>query len=251
MLPESTTGRRWFEISGQVLVVYSVVVFYLEAELVSRGASQASSDFWIWNERVLLPLFCGEYVFRWKHARNRLRYPFTLLAFIDLVAIVPSLIGLTVGLRSLKLVRLLPLLWMLKLYRYDDALQRVMHGFRRVSRELSVVGFVAGIVLVASSMAMYELEREAQPEKFGHLSDALWWSFVTLTTVGYGDIYPITMPGRVVAVGTMLVGIGVLGTFISLVGSSFLTSMREGDIADSTPLPIPEPLPTPRYRKAG
>ena len=120
-----------------------------------------------------------------------------------------------------------------------------------MSRELSVVGFVAGIVLVASSMAMYELEREAQPEKFGHLSDALWWSFVTLTTVGYGDIYPITMPGRVVAVGTMLVGIGVLGTFISLVGSSFLTSMRDGDIADSTPLPIPEPLPTPRYRKAG
>lgn len=251
MLPESTTGRRWFEISGQLLVGYSVVVFYLESELVSRGVPQAASSFWIWNERVLLALFCGEYVFRWKHSRNPLRYPFTLLAFIDLVAIVPSLIGLTVGLRSLKFVRLLPLLWMLKLYRYDDALQRVMHGFRRVGRELAVVGFVAGVVLVASSMAMYELEREAQPEKFGHLSDALWWSFVTLTTVGYGDIYPITIPGRIVAVGTMMVGIGVLGTFISLVGSSFLTSMRDGRLVDATPLPLPDRTPAERYRKAG
>jgi voltage-gated potassium channel len=253
MLPESTTGRRWFEISGQLLVVYSVVVFYLEAELVSRGARQASSSFWIWNERALLSLFCSEYVFRWWHAKNRLRYPFTLLAFIDALAIVPSLVVLTAGLRSLKFVRLLPLLWMLKLYRYDDALHRVMRGFRRVGRELGVVGFVAGVVLIASSMAMYELEREAQPDKFGHLSDALWWSFVTLTTVGYGDIYPITGPGRVVAVGTMLVGIGVLGTFISLIGSSFLSSMRDGSLQDaghSTPFPMAEPVPT-QYRKAG
>ncbi len=251
MLPESSTGRRWFEISGQLLVVYSVLVFYIEAELVSRGSPHVASSFWLWNERALLALFCGEYAFRWAHAQNRLRYPFTLLAFIDLVAIVPSLFGLTVGLRSLKLVRLLPLLWMLKLYRYDDALQRVMHGFRRVRRELGVVGFVTGIVLIASSMAMYELERGAQPEKFGRLSDAVWWAFVTLTTVGYGDLYPITIPGRLVAAGTMLVGIGVLGTFISLIGSSFLTSMRsDSAIRSAAPHSILEPPDQP-YRKAG
>jgi voltage-gated potassium channel len=233
MLPETSTGRRWFELCGQLLVLYSIVVFSMEAELLPVGAPRAASGFWLWNERLLLGLFIGEYLFRWYHASNRVRYPFTLLAAIDLVAIVPSLVGLAVNLRSLKLVRILPLLWMFKFYRYNDALQRVMHGFRRVGHELAVVSFVAVIVLLASSVAMHELERQAQPEKFGRLSDALWWSFVTLTTVGYGDMYPVTAAGRIVAVITMLVGIGVLGTFLSLVGSSFLTTMRDADGLDA------------------
>ena len=227
MLPESSTGRRWFEMSGQLLVLYSVVVFYMESELTDPAAPRAAQGFWLWNERLLLALFCGEYLFRWAAASNRRRYPFTLLAAIDLLAILPSLVGLTVGFRSLKMVRILPLLWMLKLHRYNDAAQRVLSGFRRVKHELAVVGFVAILVVLASSIAMHEFEREAQPDKFAHLSDAVWWSFVTLTTVGYGDLYPVTAGGRIVAVGTMLVGISVLGTFLSLVGSSFLTTMRE------------------------
>jgi len=229
MLPESSTGRRWFELSGQLLVLYSIVVFYMESEQMPGGAPRAASGFWLWNERVLVGLFISEYLFRWYHARNRLRYPFTLLAAIDLAAILPSVLGLTLHVRSLKLVRVLPMLWMFKLYRYNDALQRVMHGFRRVGHELAVVGFVAVIVLLTSSLAMHEFERHAQPEQFGRLSDALWWSFVTLTTVGYGDLYPVTGAGRIVAVITMIVGIGVLGTFLSLIGSSFLTTMRESE----------------------
>jgi voltage-gated potassium channel len=232
MLSESSTGRRWFELSGQLLVLYSVVVFYMESEFTAAGSPRAAQGFWLWNERLLLALFCGEYLVRWASASDRRRYPFTLLAAIDLLAIVPSIVGLTVGFRSLKMIRILPLLWMLKLHRYNDALQRVLHGFRRVGHELSVVGFVAILVVLASSIAMHEFEREAQPDKFGHLSDAVWWSFVTLTTVGYGDLYPVTGGGRIVAVGTMLVGIGVLGTFLSLVGSSFLTTMREQERAD-------------------
>lgn len=239
MLSESSTGRRWFEMSGQLLVLYSVVVFYMESELSTPGSPRAAEGFWLWNERLLLVLFCGEYLFRWSSAGNRRRYPFTLLAAVDLLAILPSIVGLTVGFRSLKMVRLLPLLWMFKLHRYNDALQRVLHGFRRVKHELSVVGCVAVIVVLSSSIAMHEFEREAQPDKFGHLSDAVWWSFVTLTTVGYGDLYPVTAGGRIVAVGTMIVGIGVLGTFLSLVGSSFLTTMRE---SDSTPHQLPDEL---------
>jgi len=255
MLPESSTGRRWFELSGQVLVLYSVLVFYMESELLAPGTPRAASGFWLWNERALLVLFCGEYLFRWAHARNRLRYPITLLAVIDLLAILPSIVDLTVGFRSLKLMRLLPLLWMFKVYRYDDALQRVMHGFRRVRHELAVVGFVTVVVVLASSVAMHEFEREAQPQAFGHLTDAVWWSIVTLTTVGYGDLSPVTLAGRVVAVLTMLVGIGVLGTFLSLVGSSFLTTMRHEESSAEDHVLGPrasevEPDAT-RYRKAG
>jgi voltage-gated potassium channel len=102
-----------------------------------------------------------------------------------------------------------------------------MHGFRKVRHELAVVGFVVIIVVMFSSMAMHQFEHDEQPEKFGSLADSMWWSFVTLTTVGYGDLYPVTLGGRLVAVVTMILGIGIFGTFISLIGSSFLSTMRE------------------------
>jgi voltage-gated potassium channel len=178
-------------------------------------------------------------LFRWARAKDPLRYPFTALALVDLAAIGPALLGLTVTLRSLKLLRILPLLWVFKLYRYNQALQNVVGGFLRVRRELAVVGFLTVIVVLSSALAMHEFERQAQPEKFGRLSDALWWSFVTLTTVGYGDSYPVTGAGRVIAVVTMLVGIGTLGTFISLLGGSLLATMRESDDADERRPAVP------------
>jgi voltage-gated potassium channel len=239
------TRQRWFELTAQALVLYSIVVFYMESELAAPDAPKAATGFWLWNERVLLALFTGEYLWRWAKARDRFRYPLTPLAIVDLLAIGPSLVGLTMNFRSLKLLRILPLLWIFKLYRYNQALQNVLSGFRRVKSELAVVGFVALVVHLFSAVAMHELERQAQPDRFGTLSDSLWWSVVTMTTVGYGDAYPVTGAGRVVAVATMLVGIGVLGTFISLIGSSFLATMRTGDShrpEQAQALPLSGPL---------
>lgn len=239
MPPEVSTGRRWFELTAQVVVLYSVVVFYMESELSVPGSDRVKAGFWLWNERALLILFSAEYIYRWARAKNRLRHPFTLLAVVDLLAIGPSMVGPTLNFRALKLLRILPLLWMLKLYRYNNALQNVLRGFRKVGHELAVVGFVAIVVLFFSAAAMHEFEHQAQPEKFGRLSDSLWWSFVTLTTVGYGDSFPITGAGRAVAVVTMLVGIGVLGTFISLVGTSFLATMGKDEQAADTAAAVP------------
>lgn len=251
---EKLLRQRWFEVAGQVAVLYSIVVFYLESEITPPGSPRASDGFWLWNERLLLVVFSLEYLARWGVAKNRWRHPLTPLAAIDLLAIAPSAFGLVGHFRSLKLLRLLPLLWMFKLYRYNRALQTVLLGFRRVFHELVVVSYVAVIVLLASAIAMREFEGPAQPEKFGRLFDAIWWSFVTLTTVGYGDLVPITAGGRIVAIVTMLVGIGILGTFISLIGSSFLATMREQDSSDANPQAAlqwrPEPAAWPQ-RKAG
>ncbi len=226
MLSESNIMGRRFEIASQLLVFYSIVVFYMEAELTGPGTARASSGFWLWNERLVLTLFTLEYVFRWSRAKNRLHYPFTPLALLDLLVIAPALVGATMNLRTLKVLRILPLLWMLKLYRYNRALQTVLSAFHKVRHELAVVGIATAMVLLFSAVALHELERHAQPERFGRLSGALWWSLVTLTTVGYGDYYPITAAGRLVAAVTMLVGIGILGTFFSLLGSSLLANMR-------------------------
>jgi voltage-gated potassium channel len=241
MLSHLSAGKRWFELTAQLIVLYSVVVFYIESEINEPGASHAAAGFWLWNERVLVALFSTEYVFRWAQAKDRFRYPWTPLAIVDLLAIGPAFVGVSLNLRSLKLLRILPLLWFFKLYGYNQALQNVILGFRKVRHELAVVGFTALVVVLSSSMALHEFERHAQPEKFGRLSDALWWSIVTLTTVGYGDSYPITGAGRFIAVVTMLLGIGILGTFISLVGGSFLTTMRAGDGPDERVPTVPMP----------
>jgi voltage-gated potassium channel len=234
-------GRR-FEIASQLLVLYSIVVFYMEAELAGPGQVRASSGFWLWSERLVLTLISLEYLFRWSRAKNRWRYPITPLALLDLLVIAPALVGATMNLRTLRLLRILPLLWMLKLYRYNRALQTVLSAFYKVRRELAVIGIAASMVLLFSAVALHELERHAQPERFGRLSGALWWSLVTLTTVGYGDYYPITTAGRLVAAVTMLVGIGILGTFFSLLGSSLLANMRaeqsHGEEATTAPFPM-------------
>jgi voltage-gated potassium channel len=226
MLSQPGTRHRRWEIASQLLVLYSIVTFYLEAEVVGPGELRAASGFWLWNERLVVTLFCLEYALRWALSRDRVRYPLTPLALVDLVAIAPAVAGLSMNLRTLRILRILPLLWMFKLYRYNRALQSMLAAFRKVQAELVVTGLAAAMVLVFSAVALHELERQAQPDKFGRLSDALWWSLVTMTTVGYGDCYPVTGLGRLVAGGTMIVGIGILGTFFSLLGSSLLAHMR-------------------------
>jgi voltage-gated potassium channel len=238
-LSEASTGRRWFESAIQCLILYSIVIYYLETELSDADHIQPGTGFWLWNERLMLALFGFEYLFRWQRSKRRLRYPFTLLAAIDLLAILPSLIGLAANFRALKLVRTLRILRLFKLYRYNTALQNVMSGFRKVKDELAVIGFVVVIMVMFSSVAIYECEHAVQPDKFRRLSDAVWWSFATLTTVGYGDLYPVTLGGRVIAIITMIVGIGIFGTFISLIGSSFLSTMRSGQTVEQNIVRMP------------
>ncbi len=248
MLNESSTSKRWFELFVQLLVVYSICAYYLESELTEAGWLPAGNTYFQWSERCLAGFFTAEYLFRWYHAKDRLRYPFTLLAMIDLMAIAPFFVEFAIDLRSLKLIRILRILRLFKLYRYNRALQNVMHGFRQVKDELAVVGFVVVVVVMFSSVAIHEFEHDVQPEKFTRLSDSVWWSLITLTTVGYGDLCPITPGGRIIAIITMVVGSGIFGTFISLVGSSFLSTMRDDErrgAAESSAEPLKdlEPLP--------
>ena len=224
---DSSTGRRWFELVAQAFIFYGIVSYFADSEMSAAGYTAESREFFHWSERIVGAFFVFEYLFRWSRAQNKLRYPVTALALIDLLAVLPFFLALAVDMRSLKLIRTLRVLRLLKLYRYNSALYKVLYGFRKVKDELVVLGFTIVIVVMVSSVAMHEFEHEVQPDKFHRLSDAVWWSFVTLTTVGYGDVSPMTIGGRAVAVITMIVGIGIFGTFVSLIGSSFLATFHE------------------------
>jgi voltage-gated potassium channel len=218
-----SAGRRRLELFIQVVIVYSLLTHFLELEFTD---TERSVGFWLWSERVVATIFTIEYLARWIVSRSWL-YPLRPMAIVDLVAILPFYIGFFVDLRFLRLVRTLRVLRLLRLYRYTTALQNIFNAFNRVRHEFSIVGFAVLTLGWISTVMIFELERHAQPEVFGKLSDSAWYTVVTLTTVGYGDKVPITAGGRVVATLTMLAGLGLFGTFVSLIGSAFVEEIRD------------------------
>lgn len=228
-LSDMSPARRRAEYAVRFLVFYSIICYFLELQLDS---GQRSTGMWLWNERLIASFFTLEYLIRWFTSDNRRTYPFKLLSVIDLLAILPFYIGFFVDEKTLGVIRTLRILRLFKLVRYSPALLNIFHGLRKVRGELGVVGYVVVIVVLFSSALMYELEHAAQPDKFEKPADAVWWCFVTLTTVGYGDLAPVTFAGRIVGVATMIIGIGIFGVFVSIVGSAFLADLKNKEHSD-------------------
>jgi voltage-gated potassium channel len=166
--------ERQFREFFRSLEVFSVTVFSVEY-LARLWVCTLKSRFWhgIWG---------------------RLRYALTPMALIDLLAILPFFIsGLTIDLRFLRVMRLLRLARILKLGRYSNALQLISRILASKKEELAVaLAAVLSLLLVASSF-MYFIENKAQPDAFASIPHTMWWAIATLTTVGYGDVFPITL----------------------------------------------------------
>ena len=188
-----------------------------------------------WIDLVSVSIFSLEYLARVWSATSlpgfqhpvlgRLRYMLTPLAIIDLVAILPALLSFGIDLRSMRALRLLRLARVLKLGRYSSALQllaRVVHSKRE---PLLASLFVLGILLIVSSSLMYYAENAAQPAAFPSIPAALWWGVATLSTVGYGDIYPVTAMGKLVGSVVAVLGIGMFALPAGLLGSGFVTEL--------------------------
>ncbi|MEP0323067.1 cyclic nucleotide-gated ion channel [Bauldia litoralis] len=189
-------------------------------------------------EGVSLTVFAIEYVVRlWvcvEHPRARgvpawrarLNYVFTPSAIIDFIAIVPFFIVALGGadIRTMVLVRLMRLF---KLGRYSTGFQSLFEAVRR-ERHALVASFLVltSIVLVAASLA-YIAEREAQPDDFGSIPQAIWWAIETVTTVGYGDVIPKTLAGHIIGGITMITGILMIALPIAIIGSSFAEVIRQ------------------------
>ena len=223
-LREMPPPRRYFEYLVRFFVFYSIGMYLLEMEVTK---SYQSGGFWLWNERFVALFFTLEYIIRWSMSDNKRHFPFKLLSLIDLIAVLPFYIGFFVDGHTLDIIRTLRVIRMFKLVRYSPALMNVIEGIKRVRSELYVVGYIVCIVVVFSSVLILQFEKGAQPDKFDKPSDALWWSFVTMATVGYGDLAPVTLGGRVVAIFTMVVGIGIFGVFVSLIGSALIVTWKE------------------------
>jgi len=204
------------------LLIVADVVYFIVAEQDARGAAARTLEYGI------LAVFTVEYGLRaWtavEEARyggrlGRLRYLRTPLALVDLVAILPwlDLMGLDVP-GQLTAVRMFR---MLKLFRYSAAAQLLGRTIWRVRHELGVTTVAVFMAIVSSGLVMHGLEKESNPSGFGSIGRSIWWSVVTMTTVGYGDAVPMSTAGKVVAGVLMVFGIGMFAIPAGLLGASF------------------------------
>lgn len=161
--------------------------------------------------------------------KSTVKYIFSLMALIDLAAILPFYIPMLfkTDLRSLRLLRLLRMLRVFKLNRYFNGLLVVAKVIKNKKEQLLSSMFVVILLMVISSILMFYFEHDAQPEVFENAFSGLWWAIATLTTVGYGDIYPITFMGKVLSTFIALLGIALVAVPTGILSAGFGSELDE------------------------
>ncbi|MDE9451237.1 ion transporter [Aliiroseovarius sp. Z3] len=175
-------------------------------------------------EIFLLIVFSLEYLARLTTAPRPLRYAFSFWGIIDLLSIAPAIALLTPQWMVVRTFRLLRLVRLLKLFRGSHAMERLVVAFRQVRGELMVFGVIAGLMLYVSAVGIYIFEHDAQPEVFTSIPDSLWWAVASFTTVGYGDMFPITPGGKIFTTFVLFIGLGVIAVPSAIVTAALLES---------------------------
>ena len=159
----------------------------------------------------------------------RLRYATTPMAIVDLLAVLPFYLGAIglLGAADMRVLRVMRLLRLFKLTRYADSMSLLWRVLRENVGNFAAALGVLLIVMILAASGIYLIEREAQPEVFGSIPAAMWWAFATLTTVGYGDVTPITPLGKVFGAAITVVSIGIVALPAGLLASSFSARLRQ------------------------
>jgi voltage-gated potassium channel len=227
-----TKAQRVVRITIAIIISLSVLSVILESE-PTIGASYAS--FFSVLEIITVTLFSAEYLLRlWsivddkKYSRpilGRLRYIFTPFALIDLFSVLPFYLPLLLpfDLRFIRIFRLIRLVRVFKMGQYSRSISLFARVFKSKKSEIGATLFVLLLILTFSSTVMYFLEHQVQPKVFSSIPASFWWGATALTTVGYGDIGPITPIGKVFAILTAFCGIGLF----TVPGAIFITGLIE------------------------
>lgn len=226
---DGSVEGRYFTILVQVLIVISLLSFS-----VSTIPNLSKSTIRVLQliEIMTVVLFSVEYCLRIFIADKKLSYILSFWGLIDLIAILPFYLASGLDLRAVRIFRLLRIFRIFKLLRYTKAINRIGRAFTMVKEELILFFFVAMILLFLSSVGIYYFEHEAQPEKFKSVFHSLWWASATLTTVGYGDIYPVTKLGKIFTFFVLMIGIGIVSVPTGLIASALSKARIEEDLID-------------------
>ena len=216
--PQPEHHIDWLHLLVILLSVYVLVVLVVDT-LVKLPTETARLLTFI--DDIICVFFLFEFSWRFYQARNKVA--FMKWGWIDLVSSIPALPFLRAG-RALRLVRLLRIM---RAFRSTKHL--VQYVFEsRVKGTFTAVSIIAVLMIIFSSVAILQVENRPD-SNIKSAEDALWWSYVTITTVGYGDKYPVTTEGRLIAAVLMTVGVGLFGTFTGFLASWFVAERKQDD----------------------
>ncbi len=201
----------------QFLIVLSIVTFSIETLPNLRPQTKV-----ILNsiEIFCVLVFSIEYIARIYVADHKGKFIFSFFGLIDLFAILPFYLSFGVDLRSVRALRMFRLVRLLKLVRYNKAMRHFTKAMIMAKEQIILFMAITLMLIYFAAVGIYYFENEAQPEHFSSIFDSLWWSIVTLTTVGYGDVYPITLGGRMFTFFILLIGLGIVAIPTGIISSS-------------------------------
>lgn len=235
------TASSIFDAVIMILIVFSVLSVFIctfkipewlfriliRVEFVSIIIFTIEYALRIWTANLLFPEL-GPF-------RSRIRYITTPMAIIDLISILPFILPIlhTYNLVGIRVFRLVRLLRIFKLNRYSDALTSISDVLRSKAQQMIASIFFVTIILILASLLIYYAEHDAQPDQFENAFSGLWWAVATLTTVGYGDIYPITPLGRILGTIIAVLGIGMVAIPTSILSAGFMEMLEKNSSANN------------------
>ena len=193
-------------------------------------------------DKVTVAIFIVDYLLRWmtadyklktKGAAAFLRYPFTPMALVDLLSILPSLTLMNSGfkaLRVLRMIRAMRVLRVFKTMRYSKTFAIIGRVLKTSKRSLVAVGMLAGGYIIVSALIIYNVE----PQSFSTFFDAIYWATVSLTTVGYGDIYPVSTMGRLITMVSSIFGIAIVALPAGIITAGYMNEIQTDPVVDET-----------------
>ena len=219
-----TVPGRTFDLVMQLLILISIITFTIETfpdlEADTRKFLRAT-------EVVIIIIFTIEYLLRLYVADRKPDYVLSFYGVIDLLAILPFYLASGIDLRSLRVFRMFRLFRLLKLLRFGRAMRRFARAFIIAKEEIILFSVVTLMLLYLSAVGIYYFEHIAQPEAFKSVIHSLWWAVTTLTTVGYGDVYPITAGGKIFTFIILMIGLGIVAIPAGLLASALSKARME------------------------
>ena len=223
-------ASRAFSIFIVTLILLNVAAMIVES--IESVKAALHRDFLIF-ECFSVAIFSLEYILRlWSCVEEpqyrrpilgRLRFSLTPLALVDLLAVLPFYLPFVhMDLRMLRMLRIMRIMRLAKLGRYSESLQTLGRVFTAKKEQLASTVFILVILLVIASCLMYYVEHDAQPDRFSSIPATTWWAVTTLTTVGYGDVCPVTGVGKFVASIIAILGIGMFALPTGILGAGFV-----------------------------
>jgi voltage-gated potassium channel len=212
-----TRQGKAFDLTMQTLIVLSIITFSVET---LPNLEEQTRYYLRMFEIITVSIFTLEYISRFIVATSKKAFVFSFFGIVDILSILPFYLSTGLDLRAVRMLRLFRLFRILKLVRYSAALNRFKSAFAIAKEELMLFLFATMAMFYLSGVGIYYFENEAQPEVFSSIFHSLWWSVITLTTVGYGDIYPITAGGKIFTFFILIIGLGIVSIPAGLIASA-------------------------------